>query len=172
MAVSTCRMATRPALPSAMAGRMRLGERMAGEHRHQHRHPPIAIGRPQCGPPSQVRSALIALLSFRPLHTGQCKLDIVHEGKGYDGQTVVCFAASAWTAGSSGSIKMMVILAGHLGEGRAGNGLMSGIAAASGVQRGNLMQRTASLPPTSRESETIRLVEGIVVSLRLTRPAL
>lgn len=84
----------------------------------------------------------------------------------------MCFAASAWTAGSSGSIKMMVILAGHLGEGRAGNGLMSGIAAASGVQRGNLMQRTASLPPTSRESETIRLVEGIVVSLRLTRPAL
>ncbi|CAL8464539.1 g4074 [Coccomyxa elongata] len=54
---------------------------------------------------------------------------------------------------------------GHLGEGRAGNGVMSGIAAASGVQRGNLMQRTASLPPTSRESETIRLVEGIVDSV-------
>lgn len=92
------------------------------------------------------------------------KVRATHDSQGYDGQTVAHAVASAWNANSvSLYIDDDHYVAGHLGEGRAGNGGMTGNVAASGVQRGTLMQRTVSLPPTSRESETIRLVEGIVV---------
>ena len=49
------------------------------------------------------------------------------------------------------------------GEGRLGNGVLLGNITASSAQRGNLMQRTVSLPQNSQESEIVRLVGDNVV---------
>ncbi|KAK9904991.1 hypothetical protein WJX75_007293 [Coccomyxa subellipsoidea] len=51
------------------------------------------------------------------------------------------------------------------GEGRLGNGVLLGNITASSAQRGNLMQRTVSLPQNSQESEIVRLVGDNVDSV-------